>query len=73
MTDKFQAEAEEYIRKIDEMGGAVKAIETGYMQSEIQNSAYELQVAIEKIGKLFLVLISSRLKKTCGGNTESGS
>jgi methylmalonyl-CoA mutase N-terminal domain/subunit len=52
MTDKFQAEAEEYIRKIDEMGGAVKAIETGYMQSEIQNSAYELQVAIEKNRKI---------------------
>ena len=51
MTDKFQAEAEEYIRKIDEMGGA-KAIETGYMQSEIQNSAYELQVAIEKNRKI---------------------
>lgn len=52
MTDKFQAEAEEYIKKIDEMGGAVKAIESGYMQSEIQNSAYELQVAIEKNQKI---------------------
>lgn len=35
MTDKLQAEAEEYIRIIDDMGGAVKAIESGYVQSEI--------------------------------------
>ncbi len=48
MTDKLQAEAEEYIRIIDDMGGAVKAIESGYIQSEIQVSAYKLQQEIEK-------------------------
>lgn len=47
MTDKLQAQAEEYIKAIDDMGGAVKAIESGYVQSEIQASAYKLQQEIE--------------------------
>jgi len=38
----------EYIRKIDEMGGTLKAIEQGYIQGEIQDSAYRTQLAIEK-------------------------
>ena len=37
----------EYITKIDKMGGVVKAIEGGYMQKEIQDSAYKYQLAIE--------------------------
>ena len=52
MTDRLQEEAEGYISAIDEMGGAVKAIENGYMQSEIQASAYELQLQIEKGEKI---------------------
>lgn len=48
ITDSIQKEAEEYIAKIDNMGGAVKAIESGYMSSEILNSAYEKQIAVEK-------------------------
>ncbi|NOY97652.1 MAG: methylmalonyl-CoA mutase family protein [Chloroflexi bacterium] len=48
LTDEIEARAEEYIAKIDGMGGALKAIEAGYMQREIQNSAYEAQKAIER-------------------------
>lgn len=48
MTDRIQKEAEEYIEQIDKMGGAVRAIESGYMSAEILKSAYEQQVAIEK-------------------------
>lgn len=48
LTDKFEKEAYEYIKKIDEMGGAVAAIEQGYMQSEMATHAYEYQLEIEK-------------------------
>jgi len=47
MTDQIEKEAEEYIRKIDEMGGAVVAIEKGYIQKEIQESAYQWQMEVE--------------------------
>ncbi len=40
--------AEEYIRKIDQMGGAAAAIENGFVQREIQDSAYTYQKEIEK-------------------------
>ena len=47
MTNAIEAEAKEYIRKIDEMGGAVVAIEKGYIQKEIQESAYKWQMEVE--------------------------
>jgi len=47
LTDEIEARALEYIEKIDSMGGAVKAIESGFMQNEILNSAYAYQKAIE--------------------------
>jgi len=47
LTDEICERAMEYIRRIDEKGGALAAIEQGYLQSEIQNSAYEYQKAIE--------------------------
>jgi methylmalonyl-CoA mutase N-terminal domain/subunit len=48
LTDAIEAEAEEYIRKIDEMGGMVRAIEEHYPQSEIEQSAYRYQQEIER-------------------------
>ena len=48
LTDEIEKGARDYITKIDDMGGALKAIEQGYMQNEIQNAAYEAQHAIEK-------------------------
>ena len=47
LTYKIEKEAEEYIKKIDEMGGAVAAIEQGYMQREMAAHAYEDLTAIE--------------------------
>ena len=47
LTDELEAAAWEYIDKIDSMGGAVAAIETGYIQNEIASSAYEYQLSIE--------------------------
>lgn len=48
LTDRIEAGAREYIRKIDEMGGTLAAIERGWIQSEIQNSAYRHQRAVEE-------------------------
>ena len=47
MTNAIYEEALEYIKKIDEMGGAVVAIEKGYIQKEIQESAYKWQMEVE--------------------------
>ncbi|MCC6499763.1 MAG: methylmalonyl-CoA mutase family protein [Anaerolineales bacterium] len=47
-TDEIEKGAQEYISKIDDLGGALQATEQGYMQSEIQNAAYAAQQAIEK-------------------------
>ena len=48
LTAQIEEEAKRYIEKIDQMGGAVKAIENGYMQREITNSAYNIQKEVEK-------------------------
>ena len=47
LTDEIEARAFEYIEKIDSMGGAIKAIESGFIQNEILDSAYAYQKAIE--------------------------
>jgi len=47
LTDELEEQAREYLVKVDELGGAVKAIEADYFQSEIARSAYEYQKAIE--------------------------
>ncbi|MCD6502120.1 methylmalonyl-CoA mutase, partial [bacterium] len=46
-TDRIEREAFDYIEKIDAMGGMASAIEKGFVQKEIQKSAYEYQKAIE--------------------------
>jgi len=48
LTDEIEKRATEYIQRIDEMGGALSAIENGFMQNEIQDAAYAAQMAIEK-------------------------
>ncbi|MBP8613298.1 MAG: methylmalonyl-CoA mutase family protein [Firmicutes bacterium] len=52
LTDELERLAAEYIQKIDDMGGAVKAIENGFMQREIQDSAYRYQKAVESKERL---------------------
>nr|WP_261129347.1 methylmalonyl-CoA mutase family protein [Bacillus sp. Marseille-Q3570] len=48
LTDELENEANLYLEKINELGGAVSAVEQGYMQREIHHTAYETQKAIEK-------------------------
>ena len=47
LTDQIEQRADEYLKKINSIGGALSAIEQGYMQREIQDSAYKAQMAIE--------------------------
>jgi methylmalonyl-CoA mutase N-terminal domain/subunit len=47
LTDEIERRAEAYIQKIDELGGALAAIESGYIQGEIQEAAYRYQQALE--------------------------
>jgi len=48
LTDRIEAEAEEYIKKIDELGGMVAAIEQYYPQAQIEQSSYRYQQEIER-------------------------
>lgn len=48
LTDEIERRAQEYIDKIDSMGGALAAIEQGYIQREIQEAAYRYQQSIER-------------------------
>ena len=47
LTNQIEEKATEYIERIDEMGGAVAAIEKGFMQREIMESAYRYQKEVE--------------------------
>ncbi|WP_297024897.1 methylmalonyl-CoA mutase [uncultured Dialister sp.] len=47
LTNAIEEDVMDYIKKIDEMGGAVEAIDKGYIQKEIQDSAYAWQMAVE--------------------------
>jgi len=48
LTDEIESGAQAYISKVDALGGMLRAIETGYVQMEIQKSAYEYQQSIER-------------------------
>ena len=48
LTDEIEARAREYIDRIDQLGGALRAIEKNYIQSEIAEAAYQYQKSIEK-------------------------
>jgi methylmalonyl-CoA mutase, N-terminal domain len=48
LTEEIVKRAEDYIQKIDDFGGALPAIETGYIQKEIQDAAYAYQRAVER-------------------------
>ena len=48
LTNEIERGASEYIAKIDALGGMLRAIETGFVQSEVQQAAYEYQQAVER-------------------------
>ncbi len=63
LTDEIEAQAREYLRRIDAMGGMVRAIEAGYVQREIQQAAYEYQQAIER-GERVVVGVNQYVDQT---------
>jgi methylmalonyl-CoA mutase N-terminal domain/subunit len=56
LTDEIGSKSMEYIEKIEAMGGAIKAIESGYIQGEIGESAYQYQKEIENKKRIIVGL-----------------
>ncbi len=54
LTDELEQRAAQYIEHIDKMGGALRAIEAGYIQREIQDSAYRYQQSIESSDRVIV-------------------
>lgn len=52
LTDSFVQKSREYLKKIDQLGGMVEAIKAGYIQREIQESAYQKQQEIDQKKKI---------------------
>ncbi len=48
LTNEIERRADEYLQKIEALGGMLKAIERGYPQQEIQNAAYEYQQQVDR-------------------------
>jgi methylmalonyl-CoA mutase N-terminal domain/subunit len=69
LTNEIEARAKEYLDRIDKMGGMVRAIEAGYVQREIQQSAYEYQQAIER-GERVVVGVNKYLEEADTSGTE---
>jgi len=62
LTDEVEKLASEYLEKIEALGGMLRAIETGYVQREIQESAYRYQRAIETKEQLVVGVNSFQLE-----------
>jgi methylmalonyl-CoA mutase N-terminal domain/subunit len=63
LTDTMEQKALELIKRIDEMGGAVIAIEQGFIQNEIARSAYQYQKAIESEEKIIVGVNKYQVKE----------
>src|SRR5919202_112136 len=63
LTDEMEKRAMEYIRRIDEMGGIIRAIEEGYPQKEIGESAYRFQREVEQGDRLIVGVNAFKAEK----------
>lgn len=63
LTDQIEKEAEQYINKIDDMGGMVAAIEAGYVQMEIQDAAYKFEKELEAGNKIVVGVNKFQVKE----------
>ena len=52
LTNQLEAKATDYIQKIDDLGGMLKAIEQGFPQREIQEAAYQYQKSVENLNEI---------------------
>ena len=64
LTDQIEQRAVEYLQKIDDMGGALAAIEQGYIQMEIQDAAYAFQQALESRQEIVVGLNALQVDET---------
>jgi len=62
LTSEIEKKARAYIEEVDRIGGAMKAIEQGYIQKEIANSAYDYQRAVDS-GEQVVVGVNKFIKK----------
>jgi methylmalonyl-CoA mutase, N-terminal domain len=63
LTDEIEKRAQDYIEQIDRMGGAVAAIEKGFIQKEIGDSAYRYQREVEKGERIVVGLNKFQVKE----------
>jgi methylmalonyl-CoA mutase, N-terminal domain len=63
MTDLIEREAKEYIEKIDALGGMTEAIEAGFVQTEIQKSAYKYEMEIEENERIIVGVNKYQVKE----------
>jgi methylmalonyl-CoA mutase N-terminal domain/subunit len=63
LTDELENKVMDYLKKIDDMGGALTAIDNGYIQQEIQESAYRYQKAVEKEEQLIVGVNSYKVEE----------
>ncbi len=64
LTNRIEEEAMNYIKSIDELGGAPKAIEKGYIQKEIQNAAYRYQMEVESLERIVVGVNKFQIQET---------
>ena len=70
LTDELEAEAEQYIKKIDEMGGMVSAIERGWVQKQIEESAYKFGQSVETGDRVIVGVNKFQSKDESLGNLK---
>jgi methylmalonyl-CoA mutase N-terminal domain/subunit len=63
LTNRIEAEVDVYLKRIDGLGGAVRAIEQGYVQQEIQDAAYAYQMAVESGDRVVVGLNKFEVKE----------
>ncbi|MBN1231220.1 MAG: methylmalonyl-CoA mutase family protein [Anaerolineales bacterium] len=64
MTDQIESDARVYIKKIQEMGGALSAIENSYIQDEISRTAYEYQKSLESNEQVVIGMNAFRVEES---------
>jgi methylmalonyl-CoA mutase N-terminal domain/subunit len=64
LTDEIAQRAMQYIERIDGLGGALASIEKGYMQNEIQDSAYKFQKEVESKAQIVVGVNSFQVEET---------
>jgi len=70
LTDRIEAEARDYLDRIDEMGGAVKAIEHGFQKQEIETAAYDLARDIEAERQIVVGVNRYRTDEAAGAELQ---